>query len=614
MMKLLLVMGFAAWPAAAATSYVIPVVSARVHDRVYTTTLALRNDGPADVTCESVYAVPNDPTGKVFQATIRLPAGEPPHVEEDLLSGAGAVGSVRFECTAPVAMAARIQSSSDGGLTFDAGRTFSALSQSQAVPAGASTALTARGDVVIAEVRGRAVTVEAVVKNAGDVVFTRKTLEIPAFAQQVLNLSKVHADLKAPTVEIRITKGDGAIVAADETREPGLLRMAVRMPAQSRAVLAARQSALATTATNTPVAPSVFDGIGFSRFKAAPYEEKALGLIYMRKRWYDPKTGSFLSPDPAGYRDSANLYSYCHGDPVNCSDPTGLADTRLLTVGKPGQTADVSEVTFDSRSDYFDYLIANGVSRERALEEVERSVLPYAPLTPETQRTLQLIPSLYHAQLKAGARIWTVTAAANLTGGTATAFWGTGTLGIVGGGASAGVVAQGTGDVWDRRASSWKSYIFAAGTGVLFNFGLRGLGAYEPDAVPSIGEFAPPTRQFAGGAHKELSTLGLQRHHMPADSVSPISTAKGPAIEIMPEDHMLTASWGRSRAAMAYRARQKELISEGRFAEAMQMDINDSRVLFGRKYDEAIDQMLKYASTLDPAKTGPVEASIMKRK
>jgi RHS repeat-associated protein len=43
-----------------------------------------------------------------------------------------------------------------------------------------------------------------------------------------------------------------------------------------------------------------------------------------RARWYDPSTGSFLSPDPMGYQDSSNLYAFCGGDPVNCSDPTGM--------------------------------------------------------------------------------------------------------------------------------------------------------------------------------------------------------------------------------------------------------------------------------------------------
>lgn len=42
-----------------------------------------------------------------------------------------------------------------------------------------------------------------------------------------------------------------------------------------------------------------------------------------RNRWYDPETGTFLTPDPMGYADSSNLYAFCGGDPVNCSDPTG---------------------------------------------------------------------------------------------------------------------------------------------------------------------------------------------------------------------------------------------------------------------------------------------------
>lgn len=44
---------------------------------------------------------------------------------------------------------------------------------------------------------------------------------------------------------------------------------------------------------------------------------------FARARWFDPNTGSFLSPDPEGYGDSSNLYAFCGGDPVNCSDPRG---------------------------------------------------------------------------------------------------------------------------------------------------------------------------------------------------------------------------------------------------------------------------------------------------
>src|SRR5262249_15754766 len=62
----------------------------------------------------------------------------------------------------------------------------------------------------------------------------------------------------------------------------------------------------------------------FTGFGALPFTDPATGLIYARARWLDPQTGSFLSADPAGYRDSSNLYLYAGGDPINRRDPTGL--------------------------------------------------------------------------------------------------------------------------------------------------------------------------------------------------------------------------------------------------------------------------------------------------
>jgi RHS repeat-associated protein len=61
----------------------------------------------------------------------------------------------------------------------------------------------------------------------------------------------------------------------------------------------------------------------FFGFGALPFVEPATGLIYARARWYDPSTGTFLTPDPSGYADSSNLYAYGGGDPINNSDPTG---------------------------------------------------------------------------------------------------------------------------------------------------------------------------------------------------------------------------------------------------------------------------------------------------
>jgi len=58
-------------------------------------------------------------------------------------------------------------------------------------------------------------------------------------------------------------------------------------------------------------------------FKALPFVDPATGYAYARNRWYDASIGSFLTPDPEGYGDSANLYTFAAGDPLNYGDPTG---------------------------------------------------------------------------------------------------------------------------------------------------------------------------------------------------------------------------------------------------------------------------------------------------
>ncbi len=47
-------------------------------------------------------------------------------------------------------------------------------------------------------------------------------------------------------------------------------------------------------------------------------------VYYMRARYYDAKLRQFISEDPAGFVDGANLYAYVGGNPVNRVDPTGL--------------------------------------------------------------------------------------------------------------------------------------------------------------------------------------------------------------------------------------------------------------------------------------------------
>jgi RHS repeat-associated protein len=52
--------------------------------------------------------------------------------------------------------------------------------------------------------------------------------------------------------------------------------------------------------------------------------EKDNGLYYYRTRFYDPKTGRFLSRDPLGFLTGTYLYGYVNNNPVNAIDPLGL--------------------------------------------------------------------------------------------------------------------------------------------------------------------------------------------------------------------------------------------------------------------------------------------------
>ncbi len=104
-----------------------------------------------------------------------------------------------------------------------------------------------------------------------------------------------------------------------------------------------------------------------------------------------------------------------------------------------------------------------------------------------------------------------------------------------------------------------------------------------------------------GDIFKEGEGDKTEIHHMPADSVTELSRNDGPAIKMDKSDHRETASCGSSREARAYRERQKELIDEGKFDEAVQMDIDDIREKFGDKYDDAINEMLAYIDELKEA-------------
>ena len=53
--------------------------------------------------------------------------------------------------------------------------------------------------------------------------------------------------------------------------------------------------------------------------------EDGSSLQYRRNRYYDPGTGRFTQEDPIGLAGGMNAYGFATGDPVNFSDPFGLA-------------------------------------------------------------------------------------------------------------------------------------------------------------------------------------------------------------------------------------------------------------------------------------------------
>jgi RHS repeat-associated protein len=63
------------------------------------------------------------------------------------------------------------------------------------------------------------------------------------------------------------------------------------------------------------------------------YYDVETGLHYNYHRYYNPKTGRYVTPDPIGLRSGINLYLYGLNNPIHSIDLFGL---ELVQVGLPG--------------------------------------------------------------------------------------------------------------------------------------------------------------------------------------------------------------------------------------------------------------------------------------
>jgi RHS repeat-associated protein len=329
-MRHFLLIGFAAVALSArANVYITPVATAKVNGHAYVTATVLKNSGSQPVRCESVYAISDNPKDGTLRAIYEI---EPNGVllDENTLMKAGAVGTIRFDCSGSLLIAAHMQASSDGGKTFDSGRFFRSVGEENPVTAGTLSSIKTRTDLLMMEVEGRVAQTRIVVKDREGRVLGQQDYEIVPFGEQIVNLSSARAKGILTTVEISL-KGGGAVVITPQSEDASIAALfkGNAKPTRSGASSPAESAGL-----------SAIQLLGISAFKAAPFVEPMTGHIYMRGRWYDPRTGTFLTPDPAGYRDSASLYSYCGGDPVNCSDPTGNAASVNLKGDISGRRPD----------------------------------------------------------------------------------------------------------------------------------------------------------------------------------------------------------------------------------------------------------------------------------
>jgi RHS repeat-associated protein len=65
------------------------------------------------------------------------------------------------------------------------------------------------------------------------------------------------------------------------------------------------------------------------------YADTESGLYYNRNRYYDPKTGRYITSDPVGLRGSRNPYSYVGSNPTSRIDPTGLQEVFPIPLPRP---------------------------------------------------------------------------------------------------------------------------------------------------------------------------------------------------------------------------------------------------------------------------------------
>lgn len=302
--------------AARAADRFIPVFTGDINGITFRTSVDLRS--ATNEECRFELRAPN---GQIFRSVEPVEAGQPKVLDEFAAELQTATLTVAVSCTGSVDVHSRIHESVDGGRTYAQGSLFRAVVP-EPLAVGKAYKFPVIADFIVAEIAGAPVHVTGTVTATASNRVTDKNWNLPAFGERTILLNDVLRSLGPMEANLTAT-GKGQVIILSAITDPAFAKFAPRVPDTVRAQLRAQARAVATPAAPTP--PPLSQQLVSASFKAAPFYEPMTGLVYMRDRWYDPKSGSFMTPDPEGYQDSSNLYSFCGGDPINCSDPTGRA-------------------------------------------------------------------------------------------------------------------------------------------------------------------------------------------------------------------------------------------------------------------------------------------------
>jgi RHS repeat-associated protein len=303
-------------------------------------------------------------------------------------------------------------------------------------------------------------------------------------------------------------------------------------------------------------------------------EVKGEGLhIDYGYRILDPRLGRFLSIDPLfkGF-PYYTPYQYASNTPIVAIDLDGLESDVQLNENEMR-----TKFSFDLNNkftQFFDDLFA--FDRANSQEELDRAYEKQTAAIKKLDAMLTFTNSLATTTKQAADFILPVELYENLA----------------------------TGKNLDGTDAQWYDYVINV-VGVIpggkLAKGVKIAGKYGDEFFDVteliIQKFDDVAKRFDGGMYGKTDGKGItgfEKHHMPANAISPLSRYKGGAIQINPKDHKLTGSWGNSKSSQNYRKKQKAYIDSGNFGAAFEMDVKDIRSKFGDKYDGAIEQAREY--------------------